>query len=445
MSERRIAMISEHASPVAVLGAADSGGQNVYVDELSRHLGGLGFAVDVFTRWTAPDQPAVLHWAPNVRVIPVRAGAAASIFRDDLWPIMPAFRDAVLRQLRDSGARYDLVHGHFWMSGWVATEMKRMLGLPVVQLFHATGLTKRRHQGADDTSPPHRIAVERAIIRLADRVIAQCPEEHRELVDGYGGDPARIPIVPAAVNTRRFRPVDQAAARGALGLDRDDRIILSLGRILPRKDIRNVLHALALLDDMRPAVKLLVVGGDSERPEPALTPELGVLRALAAELNVLDRVIFTGRRQPDLLWLYYGAADVMVTTPWYEPFGLTPLEAMACARPVIGSDVGGIRFTVQPEVTGYLVPRRDPAALATRLRQLLSEPELCRRMGEAGRRRVEEEFTWPRTAHRIAGVYDEVLREPLRSSPTGDEIETAPAAPPDPREEPRGSISWSRP
>lgn len=411
MGERRIAMISAHASPIEVRESDDAGSQSVYLDEVSRHLGALSLAVDVFTCRMSPDEPPVLEWAPNVRVISMPSGVSTPIAPDAVWPLMPAFRDSMLRYLRETGTLYDLVHGHSWTSGWVATDLKRLLGLPAVQSFHATGDTDRNGQAWSSTNPPDRAAVERSVTRLADRVIAHDPEVHRDLVDRLGSSPDRISIVPTAVDIRRFRPVERTVARTALGLDSDDLIIGSIGGIVPHHDVQNVVRALALLRDMGPRVKLLVVGGDSERPDPALTPEIALLRDLAAQLHVLDRIIFTGRPQLDLLWLFYGAADVIVSVPWYEQTGVTQLQAMACARPVIGSDVGMIRFAVQPDITGYLVPPRNPAALARRLRECLSAPEVCRRLGDRGRQRVEQEFTWPVTARGIAGVYDAVLSE----------------------------------
>ena len=176
----RIAFLSEHASPMALLGSEDAGGQNVYVDEVSRNLGRLGHTVDVFTRRDNPNLPEVVEWAPGVRIVNLAVGPAEFVLKDKLWPLMPAFRDALLQfMLRDS-ARYDIVHGNFWMSGWVAAELGLRLGIPVVQIFHATGLTKRRYQGEADTSPDERIDVERDVVRTVEWLIAQCPAEEIE-------------------------------------------------------------------------------------------------------------------------------------------------------------------------------------------------------------------------------------------------------------------------
>lgn len=402
----RVAFLSEHASPTALLGSVDAGGQNVYVDEVSRHLACLGYAVDVFTRCAGPDAPEVIDWAPGVRIINLRVGPAQFVPKDELWPLMPAFRHAFLRFMLNDGVRYDLLHGNFWMSGWVAIELKQRLGIPVVQIFHALGKTKQRHQGAADTSPHDRIAVEEAVVRGVDRLIAQCPAERAELVHDYGADAQNVVVIPAAVNCERFCPVPRAEARRRIGLDRNDPAVVYVGRLLPRKDIGNIVRAVAcLVHQTDLPVRLLVVGGETNEPDPAVTPEIGVLQRLAAELGISERVHFYGKRQPDTLRDFYSAGDVAVMTPWYEPFGLTPLEAMACGRPVIGAAVGGISFTVQDGVTGLLVPPRNPQALAARLHYLLTQPEIRAVMGQAARQRVEREFTWPIVARRLSTLY----------------------------------------
>ncbi len=416
----RIAFLSEHASPVALLGGEDAGGQNVYVDEVSRNLAKLDYAIDVFTRRDNPDAPEVIEWAPNVRIINLTAGPATFLLKDELWVFMPAFRDAFLDFAERNETRYDLIHSNFWMSGWVATELQSRLNIPAVHIFHAMGKTKRKHQGSVDTSPQERIDVESQIIRSVERVIAQCPSEWSELVDDYGADPQRVVIIPSAVNTTVFRPLARSEARQRIGLARDAFVVVYVGRMLPRKDVRNVVRGVAqLIQDCAnqtatygtvfPPIRLLLVGGETTEPDIHATPELGILQRLVTELGITEQVSFVGKRQQDVLHTYYSAGNVAVTTPWYEPFGLTPLEGMACGRPVIGSAVGGITYTIADGETGFLVPPRDPQAVADRLYQLLVEPERCIHMGQAARVRVERDFTWGTVAKRTSELYETVL------------------------------------
>ncbi|MDP9351410.1 MAG: glycosyltransferase [Chloroflexota bacterium] len=414
-SPLHIAFISEHASPVAVLGGADAGGQNVYVDELSRSLAAVGHRVDVYTRRDSPHTPEAVEWARGVRVINVEAGPALPISKDAIWPYMVRFRDEIVRFWLREGEHPDIVHANFWMSGWAGVELRQRVGTPIVQIFHALGTTKARQQGADDTSPRERIAVEQRVVREADRVIAQCPCELRELLADYGAQAEKVALIPAAVNTERFHPIAQQQARQMLGLPPHLPLLVYVGRLLPRKDVRNIVRALALLvrgvrADAEPP-RLLVVGGESAEPDPAITPEIGELHKLAGDLGMSHLVEFVGHKQPDVLHLYYSAADAAITTPWYEPFGLTPLEAMACGAPVVGSAVGGIPFTVQHGVSGLLVPPRDPTALAEAVGSLLSQPELRERMGAAARARVEREFTWATVASRVEALYHSMLHQ----------------------------------
>ncbi len=406
---QRIAFLSEHASPAARLGGEDAGGQNVYVDEIARNLGELGYEVDVFTRRDSLDTPEVIEWTPGVRIVNLMAGPLDRRPKDALWPLMPEFRENLLRFMRRTGTRYDLIHGNFWMSGWVAAELGERLALPVVQIFHAMGLTKQRHQGESDTSPGERIAIERDVIRRIDRLIAQCPSERAELVDDYGADPAQVVTIPSAVNTDVFQPLPQAETREALGLPCDTPVVVYVGRMVPRKGVRNLLRAAALLIQRRQPLTVLLVGGETREPDDAVTPEIGVLRRLATELGIAEHVIFTGKRQRDELSRYYSAGDVVVTTPWYEPFGLTPLEAMACGRPAVASAVGGLTYTIADGQTGFLVPPEDPASLAARLSRLLTDDALRLALGRQARERVEAQVTWPVAARRTAQVYEELF------------------------------------
>jgi D-inositol-3-phosphate glycosyltransferase len=401
----RLAMISEHASPLAALGGEDSGGQNVYVAELARRLGAMGHRVDVFTRRDSALLPTVVPFARGVRVVNLSAGPARRVPKDNLLPFMEEFRDGFYRFAREEPTAYDLAHANFWMSGWAACEAKKDLGLPFAQTFHALGEIKKREQGNADTSPKERRAVEFRILEEVDLVLATCPAEVEELTELYDADPSRLTVVPCGVDPELFRPVDRKEVRGALGLP-DRPMVVYVGRLVPRKGVDTLVEAFALLP-RRLDVRLVIVGG-----EPNGSSEEKRLSALARKLGVEARIIFAGSRPQEDLRRYYNAADVAVSAPHYEPFGMTPLEAMACATPVVGSRVGGIKTSVADCETGYLVPPKDPDALAGRLLRLLSDTALRDRMGRAARRRIEEHYTWERVAAFAATAFSEVAVAP---------------------------------
>ena len=169
----RIALISEHASPLAALGGVDSGGQNVYVAHLARRLARRGHEVEVLTRRDRADQPESIRWADGVTVVHVAAGPPSFVRKEELLPHMDDFTRSVLRRIRSRGA-YDLIHANFFMSGLVAADVKRQTGVPFVVTFHALGRVRRLHQNGDDTFPPERLAIEARVVAEADAIIAEC-------------------------------------------------------------------------------------------------------------------------------------------------------------------------------------------------------------------------------------------------------------------------------
>ena len=406
---RRIALISEHASPLAVLGGTDAGGQNVYVLHVGRRLAAAGDRVDIFTRKDRPDLPDAVDLGPRLRVIHVPAGPPEVVAKEDLLPYMGEFTTWMLQRVRRSRA-YDLVHANFFLSGLVAAELKDALGIPFVVTFHALGRVRRQFQGDADRFPEERFAIEDRIVAEADRIIAECPQDEEDLIRLYNADPARIAIVPCGFDPGEFEPMSRPLARLELGLDPAEPILLQLGRMVPRKGVDTAIRAIARLEaEHGVRARLLVVGGPDREPDVDGTPELRRLVEIARTEGVEERVVFVGRRDRDELKVYYNAADIFVSTPWYEPFGITPLEAMACGTPVVGSAVGGIKFSVRDGETGYLVPPNDPSAVAERVAHLYRHPKLLAVLGRQAVRRVADLFTWERVANALDAVYEEVL------------------------------------
>jgi glycosyltransferase involved in cell wall biosynthesis len=391
----RIAMVSEHASPLAVLGGVDAGGQNVHVAALATALAARGHQVVVHTRRDDEVLDRRVELAPHVTVDHVSAGPPRPIAKDELLPHMPAFADDLRAQW--ARERPDIVHAHFWMSALAALDAAKDLGIPVVVTFHALGVVKRRHQGSKDTSPPERLGIERRIVRDADHIVATCSDEAFELVR-LGADRSRITIVPCGVDTDVFRPDGPRAPR------RDDAFrLVYVGRLVERKGIGNVITALADIPD----AELVVAGG----PEPAhlgRDAEVTRLQALAVDSGVADRVHFVGQQGRADVAALLRSADIAVCVPWYEPFGIVPLEAMACGVPLVASAVGGLVDTVVHGQTGVHVPPRDPVAIAAVVNELLNQPSVRAQLGRAGATRVRSRYTWDRVAASTEHVYDEM-------------------------------------
>jgi len=393
----KVAMVSEHASPLATLGGVDAGGQNVHVAALATEFGRRGIEVVVHTRRDAAGLPRRVAMAPLVTVDHVDAGPPEPISKDDLLPFMDTFAD----ELRAAWRRRppDLVHAHFWMSGRAALAAAEPLELPVVQTFHALGVVKRRHQGVKDTSPGGRIEDERRISRAADGIIATCSDEVFELAR-LGADPERIRVVPCGVDLDLFTPTGPAESRRP-----GRRRLVVVTRLVERKGVGDVVVALARVPNTE-----LVVAGGGDATELDDDPEARRLLRLAEDFGVRDRLDLRGRVPHDEVPALLRSADVFVSAPWYEPFGITPLEAMACGVPVVATAVGGMIDTVVHGATGLHVPPRQPDAIAEAVRTLLADDELRRRLGAAGVERARARYSWSRVADATLDAYARLLR-----------------------------------
>jgi glycosyltransferase involved in cell wall biosynthesis len=397
MRPLRIAMISEHASPLADLGGPDAGGQNVHVAQLATHLADRGHDVQVFTRLDNAALPPSIRTPEGYTVHHVPAGPAHPVPKDELLAFMPAFGQWLAARWRQPRLAPDIVHAHFWMSGVAARGALRHESVPYVVTFHALGTVKRRMQGADDTSPPQRLGLERDIARNARRVVAQCTDEIEEL-GAMGVDPARVSLISSGVDTSLFQPAP--SGRPVAGR------ILTVGRLVPRKGFLRLVRALPQL----PQAHLVVAGGPPHR-ELGADPVAARLREEARRLGVASRLRLLGSVPQNEMPALYRSAEVVACVPDYEPFGITPLEAMACGTPVVALAVGGLRDTVRHRSTGELVPPGDQAALATALRRLLSDSDIRERYAAQAVRVVRERYPWSCIAEAMERTYRAAIVE----------------------------------
>jgi glycosyltransferase involved in cell wall biosynthesis len=392
----RIDLVSEHASPLAAIGGVDAGGQNVHVAALAAGLAQRGHQVTVHTRRDDESLPERVVTQDGYDVVHVPAGPARELPKDELLEHMPRFARVLRRQWAAHPPH--VVHAHFWMSGLASVEATASLldPVPVLQTFHALGSVKRRHHGAADPSPPDRIDLERALCRDVSHVVATCSDEVFEL-RRLGLPSHRVSIVPCGVDTSVFTP------RGPVAPRSDRQRLLVLGRLVERKGQDDAVRALRAV----PEAELVVVGGP---PADALDadPEVRRLRAIAAEAGVGDRLLFSGAVPRTDVPAWVRSADVVLAVPWYEPFGITPLEAMACGRPVVATAVGGLADTVVDGVTGDLVPPRDPERLGEVLAALLADDERRAAYGAAGMKRARARYRWSRVVADTETVYRQV-------------------------------------
>ncbi|WP_018786507.1 glycosyltransferase [Micromonospora sp. CNB394] len=400
----RIAMISEHASPLAVFGEEKAGGQSTHVAELASAMAGAGHDVRVYARRDSSTLPHAVDTPDGYQVCHVPAGPARRLPEDDPLPYLGEFGSWLADTWRHGGWAPDVAHAHFWTSGLATVHASRRTGVPTVLTYHALGTVERRHRGVRDTSPPRRLGYERALGRAVDRVVVQCSDEVAELVR-MGVPRSRMALVPPGVNEAVFRPDGPAAPR-----DPTRPRILTVGRMVDRKGFLDVVRALPAVPD----AECVVVGGPPAHLLPADTFARR-LSALAESCGVADRVRLLGGVPREEMGTWYRSADVLVAAPWYEPFGLTPLEGMACGVPVIGTNVGGIADSVVDGLTGDLVPPRDPRALGTALRRLLGDNVRRFTYATAALDRIRSRYSWKRCAEQLGAVYGALAGTARRS------------------------------
>ena len=394
----RAAFVSVHGCPVARLGEKDTGGMNVFLRETAKELGRRGVGVDIYTRAHDPNDPQVVELGENARVIHLAAGPLSETKRS-LHQRLPEFTKNLHEFVEANHLRYDLVHGHYWLSGPVALSLRGRWRVPLVASFHTLGMVQRLVRAGEPDSE-HRIATEQAVVRSADRLVLASPQEREQLIRLYGADPDRAHVVPCGYDRDLFKPMEKARARRELGLH-EDKIVLFVGRMERIKGLDVLLRAVAALEESE-SVRMVIVGGSEG------DAELARLRRLAMELGVLDRLLFVGPVPQSTLPLYYNAADVCVAPSFYETFGMVALEAMACGTPVIAARVGGLQATIADGKTGFLVPWHCPEPYTERLEVILGNDLLRENLGRAARDSVGG-LDWASVADRLLEVYDRAL------------------------------------
>lgn len=413
--KHRIALISVDGDPAAEIGQEEAGGQNVYVRQVGEALAEQGWQVDMLTRRSNPDQPTIVQHSSLCRTIRLPAGPPTFIGRDDLFEHLPEFIRELQAFQKQEGFQYPLMHTHYWLSAWVGMELQRMQPIKQVHTYHSLGAVKYRTVQDIPPIAAQRLLIEQACLETVDRVIATSPQERehmRTLVSSKG----QIEMIPCGTDIERFGHVDRLTARQQLGMAPDAKVVLYVGRFDRRKGIENLVRAVAQSQLLGQADLQLILGG-GYCPGRCDGIERDRIASIAMDLGLQDVVRFPGRLDAELP-LYYAAADVCVIPSHYEPFGLVALESMASRTPVVASQVGGLQFTVVPEVTGLLVPPKDDGAFAQAIDRILLDPALRDQMGGTGRHRVEIAFSWQSVASGLSHLYNRLLTQTVTPAPT---------------------------
>jgi glycosyltransferase involved in cell wall biosynthesis len=410
---QHIALISVHGDPAVEIGKEEAGGQNVYVRQVGEALAKQGWHVDMFTRSASAEQPKIVEHGPRCRTIRLIAGPEAFVPRDEIFGYASTFVEELLKFQKQSGIQYPLVHTNYWISSWVGMELKKKQPLKQVHTYHSLGAVKYKSVTTIPMIASTRLAVEKALLETAERVVATSPQEQdhmRSLVSTKGN----IDIIPCGTDIHRFGSWTKESARATLGIDQDEKVVFYVGRFDPRKGIETLVRAVGQ-SKLRGQEKLKLIIGGGSRPGQSDGIERDRIEGIVAELGMSDFTIFPGRLGDDILPAYYAAADVCVVPSHYEPFGLVAIEAMASGTPVVASDVGGLQFTVVPEETGLLAAPKDEADFADAIDRILSNPDWRDQLGKEARARVESKFSWDGVAHQLSDLYTKLIEEPAKA------------------------------
>jgi D-inositol-3-phosphate glycosyltransferase len=401
----RVAYLSLHTSPLETPGVGDAGGMNVYIDELARTMARRGLDVVVFTRRTSPALADVVIVEDGYRVVHLDAGPPEPLPVSMLPAYVATFADEVAAWMGDHEP-FDLVHTHYWLSGWAGLLLKQRLGLPLANSFHTLGRVKDASRRPDDSpSSLLRIAAEHEVIASSDCVIASSDDESHELMVRYGAHPAHLCVNPPGIDHELFTPGDRDLARRALGIPDDRPIVLFVGRIQPLKGVDVVVDAFELIHQRLPEADLLVVGGASG---PLGSSELEKVHMRVEELELSDSVRFWSAQAHQRLPVFYQAADVVMVPSRSESFGLVAAEAQAAGTPVVAARVGGLTDVVAEGTSGILVDGWAPADHAGAVLEILENPSLAARLS-AGAVTHSERFSWDVTANRLLELYGGIV------------------------------------
>ncbi len=429
----KIAMLSVHTCPLAVLGGKEAGGMNVYVRELSKELGRRGIEVDIFTRSQNPITTFTHTLGQNVRIVHLPAGPLKPYDKNQVFRYLPQFVENIHKFKGSESTPYDVIHGHYWLSGWAGLLLRKKWRVPVVQMFHTLAHLKNdiAHSQAE-LEPLFRAEREGEIMQQVDRIITATPVEKAQLSWRYSAPAEKIETIPCGVDLKLFRPVSKEVARARVmsrvpGI-RAKKLVLLVGRIEPIKGVDVLIEAVRQLRarweaEGHPAtadeLQILIVGGGtglagtttrsgrslSLLPAPVdNNPEATRLRLLVQNLGLADQVLFVPSQPQEQMPYFYSAADLTIMSSHYESFGMAALESQACGTPVIASRAGGLPFAVQDNFSGRLVEPGQPQELAETMAQLLDDDGLRRQLGQQAASRAEQ-FGWRSIANNVIETY----------------------------------------
>ncbi|HPX94194.1 MAG TPA: glycosyltransferase [Candidatus Moranbacteria bacterium] len=414
----RILLISDHADPLAEIGSKEAGGQNIYVFYLARFLSRLGIYVDVYTRWDRKNKKEVIKINSHFRVIRVEAGPKRYIPRDNFLDVLDEFVKNILKRVKKEKINYDIIHSNYWFSGLAGLKIKKKIKkhLPLVHVYHSIGqvrfnaLKNYKLQDVNNELFKIREKSEKEIAQNADAIVATSPVDKNNISKFFKIGKEKIKVITIGIDKKIFRPINEKRAKKLVRFRGEAKNILYVGRIEWRKGIGTLIYALKKIVKYYPNTKLYVIGGGKSKSARKLEEaELERLQKIAAELQVENNIIFLGAKKQKHLCRYYSASDVCVVPSYYEPFGIVPVESMACGTPVIASRTGGLKYSVIDGKTGYLAEPRNYNDLANKIIEVLKKGKDFYKSNCL--ERIDKNFIWEKIAKKYQTYFNQLIEK----------------------------------
>jgi mannosylfructose-phosphate synthase len=415
-------MVSTHGYVAAhpPLGAVDTGGQVVYVLELSKKLAQLGYAVDIWTR-RFEDQQEIECVSDQVRIIRVPCGGRNFIPKEYLCEKLPEWSENALRYIKKHGLKYDAINSHYWDAGVVAQHLSEVLGAPHIHTPHSLGFWKKHQMESDYPGDAakfekqynftQRLHHERLLYASADIVLATTPQQMEILEQHYDVPSEKRRMIPPGYDDNRFYSVSESsrlAIRQQLGFRGP--VVMALGRLARNKGYDLLLQAFQLVAQRNPDASLyLAVGGTSLTGLEATI--LKELQTMTSELDLVGRVHFVNFIPDAELADFYRAADVFVLSSRYEPFGMTAIEAMACGTPTVVTICGGLFRSLTFGRHALYADPFDREDMGIMIHKVLKHPRLRSRLSRMGAHKARSLFTWTGVAQQLVALVEHRVTE----------------------------------
>ena len=416
----RIAMVSTHGYVAAnpPLGAADTGGQVVYVLELAKKIALLGYQVDIWTR-RFEQQSEIERVTDRVRIVRMPCGGTEFLPKEYLCDALPEWNEHALRFIKRHGLVYNFINSHYWDAGLAAQHLCNVLGVPHVHTPHSLGGWKQRQmltdfpESADEFEKRYnfnrRVAEERQLYADCDIVVATTPQQLDLVVADYETPAGKVRMVPPGYDDHRFYPVSDASREGIrqrLGFK--GKVVLAVGRLARNKGYDLLIESFAVLAARVPdAVLHLAVGGKEMNPTEEKI--LADLKDRAAKSDYADRIQFGSFIADADLPDYYRAADLFVLCSRYEPFGMTAIEAMASGTPTVVTVHGGLYRALSFGRHALFADPFDREDLGITMAKVFRHPRLRQRLARMGAHKARSLFTWTGIAHQLVGAVEHQL------------------------------------